>query len=198
LTAQNINANVASGASVTITVPNAGSNLVHIVAQGTKGTADLNAATNTLRYTANADASGVDSFTYNLSSSCTQPCTPLTSNTATVTVTITGTTPPPTPPGTTETLTVTSAEFRTDQGRWRVAGTDNVVQNQLLTIKNIGPAATPKDVTLGTATVGVGGAWALDVRGVTLIPAANDRVVAINTNANPAVTSQPLPVSIRR
>jgi hypothetical protein len=148
-----------------------------------------------ITYTPNPGASGTDSFTYNLTSNCNSPCTPVTSNTATVTVTITGATPPP--PAAGESITVTQAQFRRDQNRWTVTGTDTLVQNQVLTIKYTGA----KTSTIGTAAVTATGAWTFDIRGVTgaLVPAVGDQIVVTHDTGNPptpTASSQPTTVSV--
>jgi hypothetical protein len=77
-----------------------------------------------------------------------------------------------------EAITITLAQFRNDQKRWTVTGTDSALAGQL-TVKwihlvNGVSAAT----TLGTATVTVTGAWNFDTRGVAskLIPQQGDPV----------------------
>ena len=88
------------------------------------------------------------------------------------------TTQPPPPNTGNETINVTQAQFRNDQKRWTVTGTDSALAGQL-TVKwihlvNGVSAAT----TLGTATVTATGAWNFDTRGVAskLIPQQGDPV----------------------
>ena|ERR1051325_8778248 len=119
----------------------------------------------------------------------------MTSNVATVTVNITGAAPPP--PTTGETIVVSSANYRGDQLRWTVNGTETLQAGQLVNIVNIGSTTAVKNVLVGQAVVPAGGAWTLDIRGVasSLVPSAGDRVIAVNTNTN--VKSQPVNVAIR-
>jgi hypothetical protein len=201
LTAQNLIATVSVGTAVTIAVPNAAASgsTINIVTQGTSGIAtpklDANGSAVGISYTANANTGGkTDTVSYTLTSACTSSsssCAVTTSNVATVTITITGAAAPAPAPGVVETITVTAASYRADQKRWTISGTDNVSNNQVLTIKNLGTIAAPKNDVIGTASV-VAGAWTLDVRGVAPVAVAGDRIVAVNISAGISSPERPM------
>ena len=111
---------------------------VNVVADPAGGTAVVNAG-NTITYTPNADFSGEDTFTYNLTGNG------VTSNIATVTVTVIPE----------EIITVASARLRLNQLRWDIRGTSNI-PGSVLTVY-AGPAASGE--MIATITVPNNGRW---------------------------------------
>ena len=197
VTAQNLIGTTSGVVPVTIAVPNSTDNIITIVSGPTNGgTATVGGLApdgtgGFLSYTPRAGAT-VDTFTYTLTSS-----TNVTSNTATASITITSPVPPP--PVTGEAIVVSSAGYRIGQTRWTVNGTDTLSAGQVLTIVNNGSGTTPRPVTIGSAVV-TAGTWTMDIRGVasSLAPAAGDRIVAVNGNVTPSVTSAGVTVSITK
>lgn len=95
-------------------------------------------------------ASGTYTFTYTVAD-----LAGVASNPATVTVTVQGG----------ETITVAGAEFRANQQRWKVNGTSSVQAGQTVTVRPRNSATGALGSVVGTALVGAGGVWDLDVRG---------------------------------
>jgi len=108
-------------------------------------------------------------------------------------------TPPPNTGN--ETINVTQAQFRNDQKRWTVTGTDTVVGGQTLTVylnhpkTGTLPATTTK---LGTAPVAATGALNFDTRGVSgaMVPVAGETITITSTRGAVTQTPSPAPVSI--
>ncbi len=95
-------------------------------------------------------ASGTFTFTYTVADRA-----GAVSNPATVTVTVQGV----------ETIAVAGAEYRSSQQRWKVNGTSSVQAGQTVTVRPRNSATGALGSVVGTALVGAGGVWDLDVRG---------------------------------
>jgi len=111
------------------------------------------------------------------------------------------TTPAPPPTTGNETINVTLAQFRRDQSRWTVTGTDSLVAGQTLTVYLNHPktATLPATVTkLGTAPVAATGALNFDTRGVSgaMVPVAGDTITISSSKGSVTQTPSPATVSI--
>jgi hypothetical protein len=149
------------------------------------GQADLAAAANLTvatkpagsTATATGGAGGLVSFTgsaagtYTFSYRAGDQAGVLSANAATVTVSVAAS----------ETITITRSDFVRNNFRWRLAGTDNVLAGQTLTISYVngtvrgGPTNGAAGTVIGTAVVDATGAWALDqiVSGTGLLNPSN-------------------------
>lgn len=135
------------------------------------GTATTNGTTVT--YTPQPGTSGNQPFSYTVSDG-------QLSSTGNVTVTVAAA----------EALAVTTAEFRTSKGEWRVTGTSSVVGASVTVV--IG--ATLDGPVLGTAAVDVTGVWTLRLRNSPLFPDAS-RTISIKSSGGG--TRLAIPVTVR-
>ena len=136
-------------------------------APGTTGTGTATAVGKNVSFT--ATAAGIYSFTYQA-----QDAALALSNPTTVTVTVAAA----------ETITITLAEYRTNGGRYRVSGTIAPAANQTMTIElRNGTTVVRTDTTVSAA-----GAWAIDIRGIT-IPAGTLTVRVTSSNGSVATAT---------
>lgn len=170
-------ANTNSGTPVTISVlandtdANGDALTVTGVTNPVQGTATTNGTTVT--YTPLAGQSGNHLFTYTVSDG-------QLSATGNVTVTVAAA----------ESLAVTTAEFRTGKGEWRVTGTGSVVGAAV----TVYIGSTLNGTVLGTATVDVTGAWTLRLRNSPLFPDAS-RTISVQSSGG--ATRLAVPVTVR-
>lgn len=143
-----------------------------LVAGPANGTLILN-GNGDFTYTPNLNIVGTDSFTYVANDGVAD------SNIATVTITVI------------DRVTVTSAEYRTRQGRWNVQGT---VSSPSSTITLYTNSVSPANL-LGTANVDpISGAWTFNNTSVPQ-PPAGTTVIAVSSGGG---VSAPLTLNIRR
>ncbi|HSB82261.1 MAG TPA: Ig-like domain-containing protein [Candidatus Methylomirabilis sp.] len=162
-------ANLASTLNVTAndTDPDGAADIVAVAnvsavtpAVGTPGTGTATAVGKDVSFT--ATAAGIYSFTYQA-----QDAAGAQSNPTTVTVTV----------ASAETITIALAEYRITALRYRVNGTISPVANQTMTIELRNAAGT----VLRTDTApSPGGAWAIDIRGITVPVGSTVRVTSSN------------------
>jgi VCBS repeat-containing protein len=148
------------------TAPNAGLTAVPVTGPA-NGTLTLD-PDGSYTYTPTLNFVGTDSFTYVANDGLVD------SNVATVTITVI------------DRVTITSAEYRTRQGRWNVQGTVSIPSSTItLYLNNYDPNNPATDV-LGTANVDpISGAWGLNS---TTGPVANqnDTVIAVSSQGGEA------------
>jgi hypothetical protein len=137
-------------------------------AAGTTGTATVASAGNTVSFA--ATAAGIYSFTYRA-----RDAAGALSNPTTVTVTV----------ASAETITITLAQFVVSGGRYRVSGSIAPAAGQTMTIQMLNTAGS----VLRTDTVAsAAGAWALDIRNISLPTGAN-RVRVTSSNGSVATAT---------
>lgn len=122
---------------------------VSAVTQPTNGVVVINAGNTGVTYTPNADFSGTDTFTYTVSDGQGGSAQAL------VTVTVTS-------DGAIDAITVTRAEVRVAQNRWRIRGT-GAAPNSTITV-HLGP--TLSGVIIGVRNADQNGNWVVDTRGI--------------------------------
>jgi len=83
-------------------------------------------------------------------------------------------------------LTVTRAEFRTDDARWNVRGTATVTTGNVVAV-----FLSNGTTVVGTAAVDATGDWRIDLRGSSVVPAPNERLV-VRSSAGGLLTNVPL------
>lgn len=115
------------------------------------------------RATYSPAGSGTYTFTYTVAD-----LAGVVSNPATVTLTVQGI----------ENIAVAGAEFRADKQRWKVSGTSSVQAGQTVTVRPRNSATGALGSVVGTAVVGAGGAWDLDVRSSAVSGAGFNQVQA--------------------
>lgn len=128
-----------------------------------QGTVTLNNGVAT--YTPGSGAAGLGTFTfqYTVADHGNWVSAP-----ATVSVTVQGV----------ENLTVVGAEYRSDKARWKVSGNTSIDVDQVITVRPRNSATGVLGNVIGTAVVGVNGAWSLDVVGSAVSPTGFNQVQA--------------------